>query len=1109
MVRQINSRCGARPLEIRQGGRVPGPSPQRDPPLATGGHPTQPCEVRRRGERLQTTDMTGTNENKFNIMQWNAEGVSNKKEILAARLCQEDIDIACVQETHLNENRRFNMRGYQVFRKDRVGRKKGGVVILVKNRIPAQEIKISCTDQAEINAVYILIENQRYNIFNVYSPPDRDLSLQTLELTGDKCLIAGDFNSHSEAWGYDEADKRGEEVEDWQVENNLLLLNDPEDPPTFYSRRWMTTSTPDLAFATNDLARIATRTVLDQLGGSDHRPIKITLDLNYKPDETKTFPRWNYKKADWEKFSVLVDQYSSTIRNKQKHVNGKIKALNQAILKAATETIPRGARKDYKPYWTEELQQMEDNLEEARKKAEEEPTQENSIALKAINAKHRQTLTQEMRRSWHEKTENLNFEKDGSKLWKLAKHLNDEKSQSSPITLQEGQELLRGKKAADCFINQYAETSNLSVPAERQKEVKEAQSKIKDSTVEPLMNIPFKMEELENGLSALQLKKSPGPDKISNEMLLHLGPKSKKKLLQLFNDSWKTGNVPQIWRDAIMVPVHKKGKDKTDASSYRPISLTSCTGKLMERLINTRLMWHLESKNHISPEQAAFRQNRSTEDQVTYIAQEIEDGFQEGKHTLTVWIDLEKAFDKVWKTGLKLKLRQCGVFGRMFQWIAKYLQNRTARTQVNHHFSKKKILKEGVPQGGVLSPTLFLVFIKDIIQRMPKNVKGAIYADDLAIWCSEENVSTANYRLKLALKEIENWTKSWLVKLNERKTTYTLFTLSTKAQKVELTVNSQQIQEDKSPTYLGVTLDCRLTWKNQLQNSQVRAKIRMNLMKKLAGTHWGADQTVLKKLYVGRIRPVLEYCSAATATAAKTNTVRHDRLQNQAMRMMTGAMRSTPIKALETTTGLQSLEDRRNQKTLTQATKFKCLQNHPMRGRMSAPSKGRLKRSSFLNHSRILERRNPVLLDHEYSDIPITASIPPWQRTNFPTISLDIPGIQQKSTQSDIERKSLTTEFIKSSYPEKEWTHAYTDGSATDATKDGGGGVYIKFTSEETRIPFPTGKYSTNYKAEADALERAVALIKENTHKAKSQVVVFTDALSVLQALKNTQEKKP
>ena len=220
------------------------------------------------------------------------------------------------------------------------------------------------------------------------------------------------------------------------------------------------------------------------------------------------------------------------------------------------------------------------------------------------------------------------------------------------------------------------------------------------------MNSPFTLEEFEQGLKALQLKKSPGPDKITNEMLLNLGPRTKKKLLQLYNESWKTGNVPQVWKDATMIPVHKKGKDKSEASSYRPISLTSCTGKLLERLINNRLMWHLERKQHISPEQAAFRQNRSTEDQVTYIAQSIEDGFQEKRHTLAVWIDMEKAFDKVWKTGLKLKLQQCGVAGRMFKWIAQYLLNRTARTQVGHHYSKKKVLKEGVPQGGVLSPTL-------------------------------------------------------------------------------------------------------------------------------------------------------------------------------------------------------------------------------------------------------------------------------------------------------------------------------------------------------------------------------------------------------------------
>ena len=110
-----------------------------------------------------------------------------------------------------------------------------------------------------------------------------------------------------------------------------------------------------------------------------------------------------------------------------------------------------------------------------------------------------------------------------------------------------------------------------------------------------------------------------------------------------------------------MIPILKRAKDKSKAESYRPISLTSCVGKLMERLINKRLMWHLENKKHITPEQAAFRQDRSAEDQITYIAQAFQDAFQDKKHTLVVWIDIEKAFDKLWKEGLKLKLHQCVV----------------------------------------------------------------------------------------------------------------------------------------------------------------------------------------------------------------------------------------------------------------------------------------------------------------------------------------------------------------------------------------------------------------------------------------------------------------
>ena len=195
-------------------------------------------------------------------------------------------------------------------------------------------------------------------------------------------------------------------------------------------------------------------------------------------------------------------------------------------------------------------------------------------------------------------------------------------------------------------------------------------------------------------------------------------------------------------------------------------------------MINSRLIWHLESKKLLSKCQAGFRQDHSTEDQATYVAQMIEDSFQDKHHTIAVWVDLEKAFDKVWKDGLRLKLQRSGVRGCMYKWISQFLHNRNARVQMAGSYSRKKVLSEGVPQGGVLSPTLFLIFINDILKDLPRGVHGAMYADDLILWCTEESIGTARYRLQEALNVLDNWTKQWLVKIkiNATKTTYSIFT---------------------------------------------------------------------------------------------------------------------------------------------------------------------------------------------------------------------------------------------------------------------------------------------------------------------------------------------
>ena len=228
MMEARNISCnGVLPVRIYQAGRAPGPLPRRGPPSATGGHRTSICGVGYLGQRANTTDHKTK---PVNVLQWNAEEISTKKVPLTERLRKEDIDVACIQETHLNPDRRFNIRGYETLRHDRIGRQKGGVLILVKNTLlPIQnKFIVETNQQSEIQGVQISLTNQDLTIYNLYCPQDKELQLQSLNTPAESCIVLGDFNSRSTCWGYDDTDTRGDEVEDWQIDNNMILLNMPK-----------------------------------------------------------------------------------------------------------------------------------------------------------------------------------------------------------------------------------------------------------------------------------------------------------------------------------------------------------------------------------------------------------------------------------------------------------------------------------------------------------------------------------------------------------------------------------------------------------------------------------------------------------------------------------------------------------------------------------------------------------------------------------------------------------------------------------------------------------------------------------------------------------------
>lgn len=1123
-MRQTTLSMWRRPYQLEPGRDGAGPQASRGPTQATGAS----VNLKARGRQSRATGQTTQSPPiTLKVVHWNAEGVSGKHGPLSDFLKDHEIDAICIQETHLNASLRFSMEGFQIFRKDRAKRPKegtttqrtkrrpkkpsttphikGGIMTLIKNSIPAVEVSNSQKEDLESHTIKLLLPSGALHITNCYSPPDTTLALHNIKVEESRHLVIGDFNSHSPSWGYAKPDSRGEEVEDWMIENKLILINKPHEKPTCYSRGWKTSSTPDLAMATGEIHKLTIREVCSQLGGSDHRPVILNIhSIGYT--EHIMAPSWNYKKAKWNAFREKGERSCASLTT-DNSLNKDVKLYTQAVMKAAKHTIPRGKRRYYKPFWSEALKNLHGKLSSARDAMEQNPTHENTVQHNEIKDTYNKQKKAEIQKSWNEKTSSLDMEKDLNKLWRLTKVLNEDAGEKySKTVLEEDGEHHTGKQAANIIADFYKEESKTTISNERIKEVRrEIKERLKSQNPPPSMMSPYSLKDLNSSIKKLKTKKAPGKDGVANEMIKNLGPIARQKLLDIINKSWNTGKLPDSWREAITIPIRKKGKDKTKKSSYRPISLLSCLCKVMERMVNTRLMAHLEENNLLNNSQSAYRKNRSTEDQLVYLIQKIENAFQEKKKVLAVFVDLTKAFDKVWKEGLLLKLLRKKIEGKMYTWIQNYLQYRTTRVKLDGKTSHRVTLQQGVPQGGVISPTLFLIFIDDIVDQLSQHIGRALHADDFAAWCESEHLSTARYRMQEVLDQIGTWTSDWGVELNQSKTVTTIFSLSTLPESVSLKIHGKKLKQESNPTYLGVKLDKRLTWSPHLRDVETKATRKIAIMKRLAGTTWGANSTILQRVYTGSIRPTLEYGSSAWAAASNPNKSHLDKVQNTGLRLITGGIKSTPIKAMEKYTGLHSLEDRREEKMLIHSEKLLRLPTHPMNREIQNLTKNRLKRSSFNHQQKNLHSRNRDLLPTISEEIeilsPSTVSHDPDDHLENISISTEVPGIAGKNLQTPIQQKSLTLEMIDASYHHTEWTQVFTDGSADGAVKNGGAGVFIKhMDGKHSTRSFPTGKISTNFRAESTALLHAIKIFSQAPDP-PSKIVFFTDCRSLLQTL--------
>ena len=244
---------------------------------------------------------------------------------------------------------------------------------------------------------------------------------------------------------------------------------------------------------------------------------------------------------------------------------------------------------------------------------------------------------------------------------------------------------------------------------------------------------------VKKAISNLDSSKTSGPDGIPVVVLKNCEPELSFILTDLFNLCLKESCFPDCWKVSSVVPVFKNVGERSDPKNYRPVSLLFVVSKIFEKLINDKLVRHLESVGLFSDFQYGFRSSRSTADLLTVVTERIARTLNLSGATQAIALDISKAFDRVWHNGLLHKLRAYGVTDGIFQIISSFLSGRRLKVVLDGKLSPEFAINAGVPQGSILGPTLFLLFINDLPDIVLSKI--AIYADDTTLYCSCDKAS--------------------------------------------------------------------------------------------------------------------------------------------------------------------------------------------------------------------------------------------------------------------------------------------------------------------------------------------------------------------------------
>lgn len=786
--------------------------------------------------------------------------------------------------------------GYKIYRKDRDSRG-GGVALLFQESMHVQRSPDIADTECVIAKVFL--NDFHLVIAGFYRPPNCDIFFDNLNeflcTAGTHCkniLLAGDFNAPSVDWSTD-------------FPNALCAAAEPLTDIVLFHGLTQLVKQPTRALNILDLFLVNDHVLkrnprVDIFEGiSDHRMASLTLELNFRLKPSKSqhlIPVYSHA-SDVDILDALDNEFSKFVCLSESH-DGSVHSLWCFFKKLVHNCIDNFVPKKRKyvcetnPWMTRNLVRLGRKLKKVRKQHTVRPSKANSDKLTNLR---RQLKNGILKAKDHYQNVSLkNFlESSPDKFWR---YLSPKKTHVSDICV-DGIMLTDKLRIANA-LNEYFCSAFTSDDG------KIPRISVLDATP-PISSLDINEAGVLSLLLGIDVKKSPGVDEIPNAFLRRYAEWCAKYLCIIFNKSLSRAEIPHDWKHAKIIPI-PKSEDHSLLSSYRPISLLCTSSKLMEHIIFKHISVFIENNGLCDTRQHGFRRGMSTVTQLLETVHEIAATLDSQGQIDIIFLDFEKAFDRVSHQKLLLKLKPILKNDQLLQWTEAYLTNRRQTVVVDDAKSDSSDVRSGIPQGSVLGPLFFLLFINDIVQHIP--VKIRLFADDCILY-NEIHSEADQAILNSSLSVIATWCLEWQMSINLRKTVSMTITRKQKSLPFVYSINGHNLSSVTQYKYLGLVITSDLRWSNHVAHIKNKAMKKLGYLRRTLAKSTSNIKLLAYKTF---IRPLLEYATPVWGPYTQSNVSEIENIQRKAVRFIFNSYRRhTSVSALLQDANLETLEVRR------------------------------------------------------------------------------------------------------------------------------------------------------------------------------------------------------